>query len=85
MSGWADKHLNFDHDKDAKYQLEGKHADLECVECHKPKSKDAKLSSAQFRNMKYKVCDNCHDDPHKKNFGDDCEYCHTYSEWKRKK
>ncbi|HWR57761.1 MAG TPA: cytochrome b/b6 domain-containing protein, partial [Thermodesulfovibrionales bacterium] len=39
--GWRGKNLVFDHQKDMKHRLEGKHAELKCWTCHPPDEKDA--------------------------------------------
>jgi phage-related protein len=83
MKTWKEKDLNFKHDKDSKYRLEGKHAKVKCAECHVPRPKTAELATAQFRKMKYKLCADCHKDPHEKVFGSDCLYCHNFKNWKR--
>ena len=83
-SGWKGKELKFDHDKDSKYKLEGKHNTVKCVDCHKPQTKEAGLMTATFRGLKYNLCADCHKDPHKNELGEKCLTCHTYSGWKGK-
>jgi hypothetical protein len=69
----------FDHDRDTKYPLRGKHKDTKCQDCHtgldvyKDKLKDA--------------CLTCHqkDDKHRGVEGDKCEQCHTEIDWKTTK
>jgi hypothetical protein len=63
----------FDHDKSS-YPLLGKHAKVECKECHK---------SAMFKDAP-KDCIGCHkkDDKHAATLGDKCADCHGESDWK---
>ncbi|HWR59704.1 MAG TPA: hypothetical protein VN328_12530, partial [Thermodesulfovibrionales bacterium] len=111
IKSWRAKDIVFDHTKDSKFKLEGKHADLKCWECHPPDEKDAnayilrlsklhrkpeqmdkeretkkdvKYGTAQFKEIRYKLCKDCHDDVHKKRLGETCEYCHTNKNWKKK-
>lgn len=71
------KSAKFDHDKDTKFPLEGKHEKVKCDACHTPelKAKGEKLPMA---------CIGCHkkDDKHKENFGTKCETCHKATDWK---
>jgi hypothetical protein len=63
----------FDHDK-SDFPLLGKHAKVECKECHKsPMYKEAA-----------KDCYSCHtkDDKHQKNLGAQCGDCHNERDWK---
>ena len=64
----------FDHAK-TRFGLEGKHAKVECKECHK---------SALFREAP-RECIGCHekDDKHQNNLGRDCVQCHSAQDWKR--
>lgn len=75
-SGWKD--VRFDHEKQARYALTGKHADARCDSCH--------------RNNVYKdtpkTCIGCHrkDDEssrgHKGQYGEKCDSCHSTRAWK---
>jgi len=70
------KKIPFDHTKDTKYPLEGKHSDVKCVSCHKGDLYKDKLKTN---------CFSCHekDDKHKQKFGDKCESCHVVKDWKK--
>ena len=61
----------FDHDKQTKFPLTGKHSGLVCNACHKKSviKNELKLSGD---------CNDCHrsDDIHRGNFGRDCSHCH---------
>ncbi|VAW80431.1 hypothetical protein MNBD_GAMMA12-2865 [hydrothermal vent metagenome] len=67
----------FDHTKQTKYPLKGKHKSVHCHSCHKKKSKKKKLKLS-------KQCVSCHsdDDPHDGQFGENCSRCHTFSSFK---
>lgn len=85
------KNPSFDHNKQSKFKLLGKHQDLKCAECHT--SKDGKVMTfgpkkEKYRVVKYKPiatdCNSCHksDDVHKGSFGIDCNRCHVERGWK---
>ena len=66
--------LLFDHNRMADFQLDGRHLDSKCSECHpkitfKPRPKD---------------CFGCHPEPkvHKGQYGTVCETCHSTSDWR---
>lgn len=71
--GW--KTLRFDHDRDTKYPLRGKHQEAKCDSCHKGVLYKDKLKTA---------CGVCHqkDDVHKGGQGAKCESCHSERTWK---
>ena len=61
----------FDHDAQSDFQLQGAHADLDCLACHNgPVRKNISLSMS---------CGGCHrnDDVHDGRFGKTCERCHN--------
>ncbi|GAB5606009.1 cytochrome C [Sideroxyarcus sp. TK5] len=72
---WKD--IKFDHDKETKFDLLGKHKKTKCTDCHKGDLYKDKLKM---------TCVSCHkkddDKAHKGNFGVKCETCHTANEWK---
>jgi len=65
----------FDHQK-TKYELEDKHKEAACVECHIRKISEKKLGAE---------CYGCHkkDDDHKLRYGKKCETCHNLKGWKK--
>lgn len=79
------KTAGFDHDKNTKYPLKGKHRDAKCDTCHK-----GGLTGSAGRAVLEKLettCVGCHrkDDQekgHKENYGTKCEACHTEKDWK---
>jgi hypothetical protein len=65
----------FNHDKDTKYLLLGKHKTTKCQSCHKvPVAKEKTPAT----------CYACHkkDDKHEGALGRACETCHTEKDWK---
>jgi hypothetical protein len=69
--------ITFDHAKDTKFELTGKHTDVKCVTCHVKPLYVQKTPSQ---------CIDCHkkDDYHKGTFGKQCGECHTAETWKLK-
>lgn len=65
---------NFDH-KLTDFALGGKHGQVKCADCHKPKAKYREAPGA---------CNACHrkDDVHKGGLGDKCADCHNDRDWK---
>ncbi|HUN94478.1 MAG TPA: cytochrome c3 family protein [Burkholderiaceae bacterium] len=69
------KNILFNHDRDTKYPLRGKHATTRCIDCHAGNLYVDHLQTA---------CIACHrkDDKHKGQEGERCEQCHVESDWK---
>ena len=65
----------FNHNN-ARFQLAGKHRNVECVKCHKINITDGKKFQ-QFSGMQYNNCASCHKDPHSNKFGQNCRQCHS--------
>ena len=81
-NGWTGRDLNFAHDTDSKFHLEGKHAAVDCRKCHKPPEKDDPLGAAKFKGLD-QTCLGCHEDPHRKQFEARCTECHSPDGWDR--
>ncbi len=64
------------HDK-TRYTLAGKHASVDCADCHKRSMPVAK----RYRNLAFGACNACHADTHKGEFasrsGGECAQCHS--------
>jgi hypothetical protein len=78
--------IKFDHTRDAKYKLVGKHAQMKCAECHNPE-KDKRASKYNWPTLEKSECLACHEDTHKtllspKFRGGDCTQCHSQTVWK---
>jgi predicted CXXCH cytochrome family protein len=65
----------FNHN-DLKFQLDGKHVNVACINCHKVDTIDGKKFQ-QFRLGQSVTCSSCHKDPHQNKFGPNCGQCHT--------
>ena len=83
--GW--KTTRFDHDKDTKYPLTGKHIKAKCDSCHKG---GLTVVAGKLPDKLSQECVSCHrkDDNENKNghkgkFGEKCGTCHTTEEWKK--
>jgi hypothetical protein len=72
------KTTEFNHDRDTKYPLRGKHAVAKCESCH---------ASPLFKDKLPTTCIACHekDDKHKGQEGQKCESCHNERDWKSTK
>lgn len=70
------KRITFDHSKDTKYKLLGKHGGLKCEACHKDNSGKMKIGIS---------CYSCHrkEDTHKGQQGERCELCHNENGWRQ--
>ncbi len=71
------KGIIFNHDKDTKYPLRGKHRIAKCESCH---------TGFLFKDKLKTACIACHKPEdekkgHKGRFGDKCESCHTEKDW----
>lgn len=68
------KEIKFDHAKQTKYPLLGKHAKAKCSDCHKGDIYKDKLQTD---------CFSCHekDDKHKGQEGKNCKACHVEESW----
>lgn len=73
---WKD--IKFDHDKETKYPLLGKHKKTKCTDCHK---------GDLYKDKLQKDCISCHqkddDKSHKGQEGKKCETCHVEDDWKK--
>lgn len=68
------KTIVFNHDRDTKYPLRGKHVQAKCTACH---------TGNIYKDKVPTVCNNCHarDDKHRGQLGKRCESCHNESKW----
>jgi hypothetical protein len=63
--------LNFDHNSQTKFPLEGKHSVVRCIKCH---------TTLVFADAGTRCLD-CHADIHRGQFDADCDACHTPQRW----
>jgi hypothetical protein len=70
------KSARFDHEKQTHFALLGKHASLQCGNCHK---------AGDFKDKPPRDCVGCHraDDTHALRFGEKCGDCHGNDLWKQ--
>jgi len=68
------KAVSFEHERDARYALRGKHKLVKCDSCHK---------GELYRDKLEQRCIACHepDDKHKGQLGKDCARCHAETKW----
>ncbi len=81
VNGWKDRWLVDAHGGETSYPLLGKHAAVECVECHPLPAPGAAFAEARFTGIATS-CEGCHDDPHRAEFEAACATCHTEADWK---
>lgn len=69
------KKIDFDHDKDTRYALRGRHRTTKCDTCH---------TGHLYRDKLQTACNACHrkDDKHKGTLGASCGDCHSERDWK---
>jgi cytochrome b subunit of formate dehydrogenase len=79
MRGWQREHLTFDHSRDSEFPLTGRHAKLECERCHPRLVTDGRVQVRLFDIGK--SCRDCHADPHRGQFREACDRCHTEQGW----
>ena len=74
-SKWTE--VRFNHDRDTKFELLGKHAKVKCDACHIGDIFTDKLTTN---------CVACHDktDPHQDQLGKACDQCHSPESWRDK-
>ncbi|HEU5055000.1 MAG TPA: cytochrome c3 family protein [Kofleriaceae bacterium] len=60
------------------WPLQGDHASLSCLRCHKAKNTVARPTFLGLPGR----CAGCHQDPHAGRFGAGCQTCHGESEWR---
>ncbi len=64
--------MQFDHDRETSFPLEGQHKAGDCTACH---------SDLRFK-MSRTECNQCHKDVHRGQLGQQCGTCHTSAGWK---
>lgn len=81
VTTWEEAKL-LDHDK-ARFRLTGKHRKVDCEECHKPLRNAQREQYVQYVKLKFDSCEDCHDDVHTGELGQDCKTCHITTDWHR--
>ena len=88
------KTVSFDHDRNTRFPLIGKHAETACKSCHKKGAGEignqsvSAMKAGRGQRLKMKkprACIACHgkDDVHKKKLGRDCASCHNARGWRK--
>lgn len=70
--------VRFDHQRDSRYPLTGKHAQVACAGCHRAPREGAPV---RYRPIDT-GCATCHADSHAGQLGDHCQDCHQTASWK---
>jgi hypothetical protein len=65
----------FDHNKISRFEINGKHQELKCDDCHK---------NGHFKPID-QACGNCHQNFHEGQFSKACDQCHQTSGWQKLK
>ncbi len=86
--GWDE--TQYDHFKETKFRLLGKHQSLSCESCHAitdlPNEKNTNrynITQDEGKEKRDTSCNSCHlkDDVHLGNNGSDCQQCHNNEDW----
>ena len=85
---WKDGRQKFDHTQTG-FSLLGKHAKVECANCHKPdniKNKETLIAEKRSLERTFfgltQACADCHFDEHRGQLSQQCQNCHTNEGWK---
>ncbi len=81
---WKEIH-DFNHDKQTRFKLVGKHAHLVCLDCHR--EKDSKIQKYRWNDFEVRLCETCHASPHLQEFSSvlrttPCQRCHSSESWR---
>ncbi len=69
---------NFDHSK-TRYPLTGAHLTTPCQKCHASGAD----GQPRYTGIPFSTCSSCHTDPHKGEFKQGCDSCHSTFTWKK--
>jgi hypothetical protein len=85
---WEPSLKAFDHSKTG-YPLQGKHAGLECNQCHAPERiRESERQAIKMKDLRRTFlglsqdCVACHKDVHQGQLGQNCLQCHNFVDWK---
>lgn len=85
---WLPSLKAFDHNQTG-YSLQGKHAQIECSQCHTAAHvRGPQQSQIRMKDLNQTYlglspdCIGCHQDPHKGQLGQNCLQCHNFVDWK---
>jgi hypothetical protein len=79
--------LTFDHDKDSRFPLTGKHAKTACAACHPSERVGPGQTMVRYKPLDT-ACKSCHADQHQgqflaRNKPPDCDFCHETATFKK--
>jgi hypothetical protein len=84
--------VNFNHNLDTSFKIDGKHRELTCIKCHinTDIKKVESVRVYKFKDIEKDNCVICHKSPHLKTFSKKmlekrCNSCHVTTSWKDKK
>jgi hypothetical protein len=85
LKSWKEQ-LSFDHERDGKYKLEGKHKTTKCIDCHRP-DKKKQIWLYKWPKLQAQKCLTCHQDQHQNKLSPkyrngNCVECHSFQDWK---
>lgn len=79
---------NFSHNQHTRYNIDGEHLKLNCLECHVKKDKSNRILASQYKwpHLTQDTCLTCHKSPHRNQFSPAllkkaCTDCHVTSGW----
>lgn len=83
------REVDFDHNTDTSYRVDGKHKELACFKCHVTSNKNDKSKFAkriyEWGQLEKKTCETCHKNPHTAKDGKfskkACSSCHVTQGW----
>lgn len=85
---WEPSLKSFDHNQTG-YPLQGKHAGLECSQCHTPaRIQESERQLIRMKDLRRTFlgvsqnCVTCHEDVHHGRLGQNCLQCHNFVDWK---
>jgi len=80
-TGWKGAKIDVDHfdHSTTRYPLTGAHKEVTCQKCHRPGDDGL----PKYAGLQFSTCSACHTDPHKGEFKQSCESCHTTLTWKK--
>ncbi len=78
---------DFQHNRDTRFIITGKHLNLQCNKCHIRPKQEVPVRQYHWEALESKTCENCHKNPHLNSFSKEalarkCTACHSADGWK---